>query len=183
MEFDAKQLILREIDAGEHLLWAGQPRRGICFRRADIFMIPFSIIWASFTVFWEIMAFRENAPIFFRFWGIPFVLAGAYLVVGRFVWDAWRRTRTVYGVTDRRVLIVSGAGARSTTTLALKTLPGLTLDERYDGVGDVVFAATDASHVATGGLVSRGDTVPAMFELIPQARQVYHIIRQAQRDV
>lgn len=64
--------------------------------------------------------------------------------------------------------------------LALNTLPGLTLDERNNGVGDVVFDATDASHVATGGIVGSGGAVPVMFELIPQARQVYNIIRKAQ---
>jgi len=68
MENEAKQLILRELDAGERLLWAGQPRRGICFRGGDIYMIPFSLIWASFSIFWEIQAFRENAPpVFFVF--------------------------------------------------------------------------------------------------------------------
>ena len=183
MENEAKQLILRELDAGEPLLWAGQPRRGICFRGGDIYVIPFSLIWAGFWIFWEIQAFRENAPRFFRFWGIPFILAGAYLVAGRFVWDAWRRARTFYGVTDSRILIVSSVGSKSTTMLTLNTLPGLTLDERYNGVGDVVFDATDASHVATGGIVGRGATVPVMFELIPQARQVYNIIRKAQRAI
>jgi hypothetical protein len=67
MENEAKQLILRELDAGERLLWAGQPRRGICFRVGDIYMIPISLIWASFWIFWEIQAFRENAPVFFVF--------------------------------------------------------------------------------------------------------------------
>jgi hypothetical protein len=41
----------------------------------------------------------------------------------------------------------------------------------------------DASHVATGGIVGRGQTVPVMFELIPQAREVYNIIRKAQRAI
>jgi hypothetical protein len=180
MEYEAKQLILRELEAGERLLWAGQPRRGICFRKGDIFMIPFSLIWASFSIFWEIMAFSENSPLFFRFWGIPFILVGAYMVAGRFVWDARRRAKTYYGVTDRHLLIVYGVDSKKTTTLALKSLPGLTLDERYNGDGDVVFDTKDASHVATGGIVGRGQTVPAMFELIPQAREVYNIIRKAQ---
>jgi hypothetical protein len=67
MEYGAKQLILHELEAGERLLWAGQTRRGICFRWGDIYVIPFSLIWASFSIFWEIQAFRENAPVFFVF--------------------------------------------------------------------------------------------------------------------
>jgi hypothetical protein len=49
MENEAKQLILRELDVGESLLWAGQPRRGICFRGGDIYMIPFSLIYITNT--------------------------------------------------------------------------------------------------------------------------------------
>ena len=124
--------------------------------------------------------FLKTPPLFFRFWGIPFILVGAYMVAGRFVWDARRRAKTYYGVTDRHILIVYGVDSKKTTTLALKSLPGLTLDERYNGDGDVVFDTKDASHVATGGIVGRGQTVPAMFELIPQAREVYNIIRKAQ---
>jgi Bacterial PH domain len=183
MEYEAKELILRELDAGERLLWAGRPRRGICFRGGEIYVIPFSLIWASFWIFWETMAFRENSPLFFRFWGILFILVGAYMVAGRFVWDARRRAKTFYGVTDRHILIVYGVDSKKTTTLALKSLPGLTLDERYNGDGDVVFDTKDANHVATGGIVGRGQTVPVMFELIPQAREVYNIIRKAQRAI
>jgi hypothetical protein len=60
------------------------------------------------------------------------------MVAGRFVWDARRRAKTFYGVTDRHILIVYGVASKKTTMLALKSLPGLTLDERYNGDGDVV---------------------------------------------
>jgi hypothetical protein len=180
MECEAEQLVLRELEAGERLLWAGRPGGGIRLRRADAFMIPFSLMWGGFAAFWEVSVLRSDAPTFFRLWGIPFVLVGVYLVIGRFFWDAWRRSHTIYGVTDRRILIVSGARVRNTTTLSLRNLPAVTLSERRSGIGDVVFASNGADHVGAGGMVSRGSSVPPMFEFVSGARNVYETIRQAQ---
>lgn len=40
------QSVLREhLDKEESLLWTGRPRQGMVFRLADIFLIPFSILW------------------------------------------------------------------------------------------------------------------------------------------
>ena len=181
IEHEAQQIILPELDPLERLLWACRPTRGIIFRRADSLMIPFSLMWAGFVVFWEIAAYRESGPSFFSLWGVPFVLVGAYLVVGRFLWDAWRRAHTFYAVTDRRVLIVTRGVSQNVTTLAIRNLPAITLAERRDGIGDIVLGAGDAGYVAAGGLVARGAVVPPILESVPDARQVYNVIRQAQQ--
>ena len=39
-------------------------------------------------------------------WGVPFVVIGQYMVWGRFLYDAWLKPRTYYGITNRRVLIL-----------------------------------------------------------------------------
>jgi PH (Pleckstrin Homology) domain-containing protein len=178
---EAEQRIASQLDAGEQLLWSGQPAHGIRFRRGDIFMIPFSLMWGGFAIFWELMALRKSGSIFFQIWGVPFVLVGLYLMVGRFCWDAWRRTYTFYGVTNRRVLLITGFRSQSTSTVPLRAIPAITLSERRDGSGDVVFDTNDGRHVATGGFVSRGSSVPVMLEFILNAREVYDIIRKAQQ--
>jgi hypothetical protein len=53
-------------------------------RRADALFIPFSLMWAGFAFFWETMAIRGGAPFFFWLWGIPFILIGVWITVGRF---------------------------------------------------------------------------------------------------
>ena len=60
-------------------------------------MIPFSLLWCGFAVFWETMAMRMPGPffgpgLFFRLWGIPFVFVGLYFVFGRFFADALARS-------------------------------------------------------------------------------------------
>jgi hypothetical protein len=91
-------LIRQEVGLQEQLLWSGQPGRGLALRSGDVMMIPFSLIWGGFAIFWEYIAIRSNDP-FMWLWGIPFVLYGLHLIVGRFFVDAWRRERTTYGVT------------------------------------------------------------------------------------
>ena len=101
-DVDVEQLIVRELEAGERLHWSGRPGQGLRVRKADVFAIPFGLIWAGFAVFWEAGVVSSGAPLFMRLWGIPFLAIGAYLVAGRFITDAWTRRNTVYGVTDRR---------------------------------------------------------------------------------
>ena len=180
MEQAPEQDVARELDPGERLLWSGRPGQGIRFRPSDGLFIPFSLLWGGFAFFWEFTVFRMNAPLVFRLWGVPFVLVGLYLIAGRFFWDARRRARAVYAVTDRRIILVEGGSRRSTRTLNLKTLNEVTLSERGDGSGDVVLGTMPlGSTFARGNRPGAGAEVPTL-EFLPRAREVYDIIRHAQ---
>ena len=69
MPDDPEQVISRELETGERLLWAGSPRHGIVIRGSDAFLIPFSLMWGGFAVFWEISVLHTKAPGFFALWG------------------------------------------------------------------------------------------------------------------
>jgi hypothetical protein len=169
------------LDRGERQLWAGTPRQGLVLRAADAFMIPFSILWGGFAVFWEASVVRSGGPLFFVLWGIPFVLVGLHITIARFFVDARRRARTTYAVTSDRILIVSGFLSTTTKTLDLRTLSDITLQERRDGSGTITFGRTypHASVFAEGSWP--GVSLPPRFEMIEGVRQVYDIIREAKR--
>jgi hypothetical protein len=173
--------IQSRLEAGERLLWWDRPKQGLLLRKADALLIPFSLLWGGFAFFWEFSVTRMGTtPWFFKLWGIPFVLAGIYLIVGRFFYDAWRRNRLVYGLTQDRILLATPSSCRS---LALESLGEINLEEAGDGKGSIAFGREPP--YTHGGLSGWGGwtgapSVPT-FEGIPEARRVFTAIRQAQK--
>lgn len=173
----------RYLEPDERILWTGTPRQGLVLRGADAFLIPFGLLWGGFAIFWEDMAIRQGAGLFFELWGIPMVLIGLHMIVGRFFTDARVRARTVYGLTQERVIIVSGLFSRSVTSLPLATLSDISLSERSDRSGTIHFGRPPAFAGWYEGLQWPGmgrSRVPA-FELIPDAKQVHDELLRAQR--
>jgi len=177
--------IRRELSAGEQVRWSGQPRQGLVVRGSDALMIPFSLLWCGFAIFWEMTAIRaDNTPAFFVLWGIPFVAMGLYIVIGRFFVEARQRATTHYAVTTERILIVSGGFSRKVKSLNLKTLSDIALSESSNGEGTISFgpqAAGRFGFVGMAGWPGAGQFMGPRFDLIQNAKAVYETIRAAQR--
>jgi PH (Pleckstrin Homology) domain-containing protein len=180
--YQTESRVAREIGAGERLLWSGRPRQGLMLRPADALLIPFSLLWGGFAFFWEGTAISAKAPFFFLIWGIPFVLIGLYLIAGRFFADARQRERTIYAVTNERIIIISGLFKETVKSLNLKTLSDISLSEQADGTGTVSLGPSlSYAWLSSGGWPGGRQNLPPAFEGIPNARTVYDLIRQAQK--
>ena len=121
---------------GETLLWTGKPNSGKIFHSDDWYAIPFSLLWGGFFVFWEASVVRSRS-VFMIVWGIPFIVAGQYLIWGRFLYDAWVKRRTFYALTNRRVLILQESWKRKTSATYLEGIPSL--DSEGTTVGTIWF--------------------------------------------
>jgi hypothetical protein len=172
---DAESQIEEELKDGEQLLWAGRPRQGIVFQASDFFVIPFSLLWGGFAILWQTMAILLGAPLLFVLFGTPFVLIGLYMIVGRFWFDAKRRSQTWYGVTNERVIILCNFWRRSLKSLDLATLSDVSLAETSHGSGTISFGPSKP------GDAEVQHTFPAL-ESIAEARSVFNIIRDTQRN-
>ena len=186
-DYHSQELIRKELDFGETYIWSGRPKQGILFRGSDVFLIPFSLLWGGFAIFWEVsvLAFphKESGPsgIIFPLFGIPFVLIGLYMIFGRFIYDAKKRTKTCYGLTDQRVIILSG---RKVKSLNLRTLTDIALSEKSDGRGTISFGRENSWspwHDASG-FPGTGASQTPKFEFIENAKDVYNKIRNAQKQ-
>jgi hypothetical protein len=188
------------LDPGEKLLWSGQPQQGVRLQAGDIFLIPFSLMWGGFAIFWEATVLgltginshpkhpvgsAGGIPIFMALWGIPFVVVGLYMIFGRFFYDSALRKKTWYGVTDRRLIIAKSLFNQTVNSFDFGTLTNLNLVERGDQSGDILFG--------TPGLLpgfansswprsNRNAVVPG-FYLLPDARQVFSRIQAARQSV
>lgn len=175
--------VARELNSGERLLWTGKPRGGIRLQAADLFMVPFSLFWCGFAIFWEYQAVSHGAPFFFMLWGIPFVCVGLYIVFGRFIADAKLREKTWYALTNERAIISSGLFSRSVRSLSLKTLGEVSLAEKADFSGTIIFGSTGMAPAWMSGASwpGTGRYAPPAFQMIDNARSVYDMIRSAQK--
>ena len=174
-----EQVIAAQLGSGERLLWAGRPRQGIFLRPSDGYLIPFSLLWGGFAIYWEYGVITSESPFLYSIWGIPFVLIGLHIMLGRFFVDAQQRSKTYYGLTNQRVIIVHGLLSRAVKSLQLRTVSDISLDERADGRGTITFGGADARSAAPGW--PGADQAPT-FDSIPQARDVFDRIWKAQRE-
>jgi hypothetical protein len=168
----------QDLSRDEKLLWSGVPRQGLVLSPSDAFLIPFSLLWAGFAVFWEVNVLASGAPGFFALWGIPFVAMGLHITIGRFFIDRRRRARTSYALTSERIVIRS---ANSTQSLALAPLSGISVNERSDASGTLTFGASPFPMSLFAGSGWPGAKGPPMLEQIPDARRVFDQIRAAQQ--
>lgn len=184
--------IATDLLPGEQLLWQGEPVRHRLFWPPDLFLIPFSLLWCAFAVFWEAgVAGGEGAPGFFLIWGGFFIAMGLYFVAGRFVIRAIASRRTHYTVTDRRLIVTGGWTGRRVETLYLKDLPPPILTERDDRSGTLAFG----SMFGAGDLFARGNRrssarmwtdIPSPLPVladIAEARYVRDVIANAQARI
>jgi hypothetical protein len=183
--FAGQNQIAQALDSGESLIWSGAPRKRLVLRSSDAYMIPFSVLWGGFAIFWEAGVLHTNGPntAFMSIWGIPFVLAGLYLIVGRFFVDARIRAKTFYGLTNRRAIIISGVFSTTVNSLPLRTLTEISLQERSDRSGTIFLGRPQPYSSWSSGMRWPGGSqylTPA-FEMIPNAKTVHDQLLEAQR--
>jgi hypothetical protein len=121
----------------ERIYWRGRPDPSVIFSPQDLYLIPFSVLWSGFFVFSEYSGVRDGWS-FNAFFTIPFLLVGAYIVIGRFGVKVWIRHRSYYAVTNLRAVEVKKAGR-----VVREATPSVRVDvrPRRDGQrGSMVFA-------------------------------------------
>jgi len=140
-----------ELLSGESILWTGQPNPRIVFHKEDLFLIPFSLLWGGFAIVWEagVAGFwgnsaRSGPSTFGMIWGIPFVLVGQYIIWGRFFYTAWKKKRTYYAVTNRRVIVVQDGWNKQMASCYLDSLPNLIKEGGSGSHGTLRFAPQES---------------------------------------
>jgi len=172
---DLQSELNRHIREGESILWSGQPKQGIIFRPSDIFLIPFSLAWLGFAIFWVYMA-AQTSPEFSLF-GAPFVLIGLVFAFGRFVIDSKYRENTVYGLTENRLIIKSGLVNKEIRNIDIHSLSNIEYTERNDGSGTIEIGPRNPLvHGVSGMSWLPGVKTNTQLEMIPNVRNVYTTI-------
>ena len=185
MENNITNIFRDELNPYERIVWQGQPQQGFLLRSSDAFAIPFSLLWCGFALFWEWSVVSGGAPFFFMLWGIPFVVVGIYIVIGRFFYDKQKRDGTYYALTNERVIIISGLFTQTTRSLDIKNIPEINISTNENGRGTITFGspAPMGWFYSGSGFPTRSRyNAPPCFELIENAKIVYNHIKRLQRE-
>lgn len=173
---------------GERIVWTGRPRQGLMLTARDGLLIPFSLLWGGFAIFWETSALAipvraaEASPVglIFPLWGVPFVVVGLYMIVGRFFHDAWIRSRMRYALTDRRALILQG---NRLTALDLRRLAAV--EFKGGPRGTIVFGADQMFGFGQRqpfSLWLPSTAAPPRFLGIENAQSVFNLVEAARNS-
>lgn len=164
-----EQSLRRELIAGEHLLWRGQPRGHKLTRGFGIWL--FALPWTAFALMWEAFAFlpwvtATKTPDFVQWsFGIAFPLFGLpFIAVG--LWMLWtpigavrRAGKTAYALTERRLLRLVDAKELKVDSVLLHQIGPIDRREDAQGFGDL--------RIQTHSTVdSEGDRMTERFEVL-----------------
>lgn len=172
----------------EKVVWTGRPKQGLLLMPQDGILIPFSLLWGGFAIYWETSVLRADAPAVtaFALFGAFFVLIAVFLIFGRFFLDAWLRAHTSYALTDRRVLIARTGSWGTFKALNLNRLPEAVLTKAAGGRGSIRFGAPAPSlwfSLGPHGGSGFGSWVPTLdptpqFLAIADAQRVFATIQE-----
>jgi hypothetical protein len=132
----------------ERLLWTGKPDPRVRFDRGDRFAIPVGIAVCAVVITWDTRKLG-GASVSLVVVAAVINLIWLYLLVGRFFYKQFSRTRTTYAVTTGRA-IVSGPGLTRDVPLREQTATSrLSRDRRHVTVA-VPVSNGNAGPVTTG---------------------------------
>lgn len=162
---------------GEAIFWRGRPEKGHLLSGKDVLLIPFGIFYCGFAIFWTVSALTV-APLPFAMFGVPFICVGLYITIGRSIHTASVRKRTVYVITNQKILRRRG---NKIDMLDAKTMPAIHVTARTDGTGTIRFGESIYYHRGRGQYNNTNMTwVPNehMFTLenIPDVARVQQIL-------
>ena len=173
-----QQEISSEMSRDERLLWNDIPKQGILLRGQDIVRIPFGLLWTGFVFFWESQAIRSG-HWFMILWGVPFMLVGLHMLIGRFFWDQWVRSKTYYGLIDQRAIIVRNGWRGSVKTIGISGMDEVSLVPGSGRRGTILFGPERNSW---HGFSDSGLKPAPRFEQVEEARSVYEQILRLRRE-
>lgn len=161
---------------GERVLWTGRPAQGIAFQVYDLFLVPFSFVWAglALTAFFA----QPVKPVPFPFWAVKwlFVVVALYITVGRFAIDWWIRAHVIYAVTDNRVMIVSTGFGTAVKSFGRGQNPSMHLVEGGNRIGSIRFR--DDGYMRYGAF-HHSNATSSLFR-IADAKAVFDLIRKSE---
>ena len=186
----AEAQITYQLSPKERLLWSGRPRPGLQ-PNSKLLLLCAGLVLLVAGGFWiqqgrvlggaAIGGPTGRIVMTMRLiQGISLLVPVLVLAVPA-VLDLMVRSRTVYALTDRRVLIAGGLNGRRVTSLPLASLTEISLDVRADGSGTIGFGPERKQAAQALGYTWISPDSSHRLDRIDDVRAVHAHILEAQR--
>lgn len=158
---------------GEKLLWCGKPYASVKYR-PPVFLMVFAVFWLGFSLFWTVSATAVGGP--FGLFGLPFIVTGIVLLYRVLFGQQSLHRRTVYAVTDLRVIMtVETRGGTQFHDLSLSLLPTVSVCRVRGTVGTISFLPIVTNSYGRHTVHRTGFYG---FDSIDSVQEVYRLISQ-----
>ena len=139
-----EQMLIKELVKDEELLWRGQPNPREFFTKFDIFFIPFSLLWVGFAFFFLVKSISLPYMSFvFVLGSIPFVIVGLYITIGRFFYKVYKKKRTMYAITCKRIFEIFSGSRPKTKYLYFRNISGVNHIKGNNENGSITFRTSE----------------------------------------
>jgi hypothetical protein len=168
LPYDLRLQAEREIAFGERLLWMGRPRARRSWWQCWPIVL-FGIPWTAAALVWTLMAASVGGiASLLSLFGLPFVAIGVGALLAP-LWILRSAARTVYAVTDRRLLVLTFGRTLRSVSIG-RGQWDMKRTERRDGSGDLELVERH----------SASEESPRTVHLwsIPEVRTVERLLRE-----
>lgn len=179
VDFDFEPYLPKE----EKLVWVGQPKKGITLHSPDWVLIPLGLAFLAFSIYWLVISFSGSLWLVFGIGFVPLFL-GLYFLVGRFLYAGYRKARTYYAMTEKRLIWVTQYKQKKHWTVELNDITEVEIKLRSSNYGSLLFNETSFDIVDAIGLsiLDLDQAEEYYFEMIPEVEKVAALIRIYQQD-
>lgn len=182
------------VGQGEQILWRGKPQKK-CFIFECIFnpMLFFALLWASFDIFFIVMANKsstqqgETSSGFggFMFVFFAFHLMPVWIYLAGVIFSFRKYRNTEYIVTEKGVYISGGVFTYSCQMKSFAELSNVNIHrgifDQIFGVGDVIL--TSANLIQFAGSNTNSQSRSLTMCDIADYQEVFAMVKQLQQDI
>lgn len=168
--------------ADEKVLWRGAPASRLIFHSWDFLVIPFSLLWTGGVLIAAADVLSKNPVSTVEVLLISAMMAaGLFMVVGRFIVEAYILSGIEYAITDQRILIAYSKLVRRFTAVHLDRLADVELNLRGGGKGTIRFGPRANLWSNNASPFIPALSPQAQFIHIADAQSVFALIQNAMR--
>ncbi|EKQ50979.1 MULTISPECIES: hypothetical protein [unclassified Clostridium] len=175
-------IIERNLLKEEKILWAGKP----VVRKQSIHSNKLQVLGSIFCGI--VLLFMLIVGVLFALLGLIFIGIGYYFMVGRFKIEREEKEKTLYAVTDKRILIFKVTKREEVVRKYINEIKNIDISISNDGIGTIRFGEiplhtrmSDATGIKST-LDYFGEGIPTFYD-IPDAKKVYELVNSLKNEM